>query len=215
MRKIILLTLLIFTVFLGLILGPIMVDYDGYVLVVMENGTLQLRIFGVLLLMFGLVIFTWLAFWLLRNLLRLFSGSRNWLWGWSSRKRQNAFTGGLLSLAAGDYQEAQKHLAKIEYEDFDGVNLLAAAEVEIQLQNPEKARQLWEHATEYPKAVVAAKLNLIRHYLSLGDTQQAQTLVNSFDEKQAKLKSVVVVSAQTLAQSGKWQELDNKPSLTR
>lgn len=210
MRKIVLLALVIVVIFAGLVLGPALVEYDGYILVVMEHGTMQLRVFGVFLLLFGLFIVGWLLLWVVKNLVRMLSGSKSWLWSWSSRKRQNAFTGGLLALASGDYEEARKHFSRIEHEDFDGVNLLAAAEVELQLQNPDKAYSLWQQATSFPKAVLAAKLNLIRHCLAQDDTQQARELVDSFEEKHKKLKSVIVVAAQTLAQSGNWRELEEK-----
>ena len=78
MKKIVLLTLIVAVVFLGLILGPKLVQYDGYVLVVMEHGTLQLRVFGVLLLLVGLFLIGWLTLWLVKNLIRVFSGSRSW-----------------------------------------------------------------------------------------------------------------------------------------
>lgn len=210
MRKVVLLIIVFAVIFTGLILGPALVEYDGYVLVVMEHGTLQLRVFGVFLLLFGFFIVGWIFLWLIKNALRMFSGSKSWLWSWSSRKRQNAFTEGLLALASGDYQDAQKQLARIEQEDFDGVNLLAAAEVELQLGNPAKAYDLWQQATSFPKALLAAKLNLARHCLAQNDTKQAQEIIDSFDDKHKKLKSVVVLAAQALAQSGRWQELESK-----
>lgn len=209
MKKVMIVTLLIALIFAGLLLGPALVEYDGYVLVVMENGTLQLRVFGVLLLSIVLVVLGWLFSWLIRKTYNIISGSHNWLWSWSSKKRQQAFTNGLLALAAGDYLDAQKQLAKIENEDFDGLNLLASAEIELQLGNSDKARDYWHQASTFPKAFVASQLNLIRDHLSTGNTSQAQVLIDTFDDKQKKLKSVVQISAQTLAQSGHWKTLEN------
>lgn len=210
MRKVILLILIFLVIFSGLILGPALVEYDGYVLIVMEDGTMQLRIFGVLLLLVGFGLVSWFTIWAVKRLVHVFSGSKSWLWGWSARKQQKAFSEGMLALAAGDYSIAQKQLAKIEGEDFDGVNLLAAAEAELQTGNPQRAVLLWEQALDYPKAVVPSKLNLVRHYLSTGNIAEAQSIIESIDDRHFKLKSVVEAAAMVLTRSGKWRELESK-----
>lgn len=210
MRKIILLILTFLVVFSGLLLGPVFVEYDGYVLIVTEDGTMQLRIFGVLLILVALFFTGWLIFKVVKVALQAFSGSKNLFGGWSSRKRQRAFSEGLLSLAAGDHHTAQKQLALIEDEDFDGVNLIAAAEVELNLGNETKALELWEKAYQYPKAEIAAKIHTIKHLLAQNKVEDAQSVVDSFEEKHFKQKPVIDAAVATLAKGGKWEALEQK-----
>lgn len=207
MRRLLLISLLVVVIFGGLLLGPALVEYDGYLLVVMENGTLQMSIFGVILSLLIVAAIGWIFIWLIKKIIGVMSGSQQWFGSWSSRKRQKAFTQGLISLAEGDAQAAQKWLQKIENEDFDGINLLAAAEVELQLKNTERAREYWQKAGMYSQSEVAATLCLARDRLSQADPKAALSLIHQLSDSQRKKPSVIKVWAESLAQAGRWQEL--------
>lgn len=208
MKRLFLILVIITVVVAGIILGPLVVQYEGYVLVVMESGTYQMRTFGALLTLVVALATIWLIFWSAKRLFSLVSGTQNWVWSWSSRKKKNAFTDGLLALSIGDYGLAQKHLSKIEEQDFDGINLLAGAEAELQLGNQDKARELWQMAAFYPKAELAAKLNLIRDQLAQSQTASALEQIEQLEPKMQMTKPILKVWAQALIQAGRYRELE-------
>jgi HemY protein len=208
MKKILLILIIITVMVAGIMLGPAVVEYEGYVLIVMEHGTYQMRIFGALMTLLVACLVGWFIWWCTKRLFRILSGTQSWVWSWSSRKKKHAFTDGLLALSVGDYEVARKQLVKIEDDDFDGINLLAAAEAEIQLGDQQKARELWLYAASYPKAELAANLNLIRDLLAQNDTSAALERISQLDSKIQMTKPMLAVWAQALTQAGKYRELE-------
>lgn len=213
MKKILLLVLLIVIIIAGLSAGPALVNYDGYFLIVLESGTFQLSIFGLVFSMAVLFIGLWLLIILTRKLIRILSGSQDWLFGFSRRRKQKAFTLGLISLAEGNYIEARKNLIRIEQEDFDGLNLLALAEAEGQLDNKSAAREYWYQASQISKTQLAASLCLIRDHLAVDESKQALTNINSLSDKLKRNTSVIKLWARALEMNGDYAELkSNLPS---
>ncbi|MCC2617537.1 heme biosynthesis protein HemY [Aestuariibacter halophilus] len=208
MRKVTYLLAFLGLIIAGLLLGPLAVNYDGYVLIVMEHGTVQLRIFGVLLLLLIVGLATWLLLLVARVGFRTFGGSKDWLFNWSARKRRRAFRDGLLALAAGNYEASRKSLEKLEDGDeFDGINLIAQGEVCMRTGEPEKAITLWQMATEIPAARLAATLNLVRERLDHRDADAALTLLGTLADKEAAQPPTVNLHAEALAMAGQWQTL--------
>ncbi|MDU0353502.1 heme biosynthesis HemY N-terminal domain-containing protein [Paraglaciecola aquimarina] len=195
---------------IALMVGAMVFDDRGYVFVEFSGWVVEMNVFSLAIsLIFIFVGFMFLN-WLVKTCLRAASGSRNWLGNWGSRKKQKAFTGGLIALAETNYLEAQSHFHKIENEDFDGINLLAAAETEMQLGQPQKAQEYWRMASTYDKSALAANLCLIRHALGLQHNEEALTLIDELSSKQKEQPVVIKVWAQALAQAGKWQTLKDK-----
>jgi HemY protein len=138
------------------------------------------------------------------------SGSKSWLGNWGRRKKQQAFTSGLIALAETNYLVAREQLSKIENENFDGLNLLAAAQAEVQLGEEQQARRLWQMASKYKKSALAANTFLIRDALQQHKPGKAIELIQGLDEKQRSQVVILKLWAQALAETGKWQELQDK-----
>ena len=198
---------------IAVLIGSLIFDDKGYVFIDFAGYVVEMNVFSMaimtILVIVGLLLFSWLV----KKLIMIISGSKNWLGNWGTRKKKRAFTNGLIALAEQDYLEARKQLASIEQEDFDGLNLLAAAEAELQLQNPEGAQEYWRLATSYPKSAFAAKLCLVRDHLQNQQPMKALEILDDVNDKQKRQKSVLTLRAQALVQAGKWQELkDRLPS---
>ncbi len=207
MRKILLLVLLIAIIIAGLSAGPALVNYDGYFLIVLESGTFQLSIFGLIFSMVVLFISLWLLLILTKKLLRILAGSQDWLFSFSRRRKQKAFTLGLISLAEANYIEAKKSLVRIKDEDFDGLNLLALAEAEAQLDNKSAAREYWFQASTVSKTKLAATMCLIRDDLANENSKQALTNINQLSDKLKRNPSVIKLWARALEQDRNYSEL--------
>ncbi|WJG09574.1 heme biosynthesis HemY N-terminal domain-containing protein [Aliiglaciecola sp. LCG003] len=210
MKKIILLLLLIGIIVFGLAAGPALINYKGYFLIALESGTYQLSIFGMVFVLVTLFIVGWLTILLVKKLIDILAGSQDWLFGFSSRRKQKAFTQGLISLAEGNYLDARKSLDKIQNEDFDGINLLALAEAEVQLDNKSRARELWLTASNIEKTRLAANLCIIRDCIIENNCEQALTNINNLPEKQQNSVNVIKLWARCLEQTQKFSLLKDK-----
>lgn len=210
MRRGFLIALIIAAIVGGLILGPKLIEYDGYILIVMESGTLQLSVFGFLLSILGLSFASWFTFVLVRYVFRVVSGSTKWLSGMSSRKRKLALTNGLANLFSHDYETARKNFKKIENFDFDGVNLLAAAQVESRLGEEQKARELWNQATEYKASFIAANTALCASYIASREPESALALLEQLPQQYQREPSIVDTWAKALEAAHKWEVLKEK-----
>jgi HemY protein len=195
---------------IALLIAAMLFGDSGYVFVEFNSWVIEMNVWSLsLTLIFIFVGFMFINL-LIKACIAAASGSKNWLGNWGDRKKQNAFTAGLIALAESNYLIARESFLKIENENFDGINLLAAAEVEIQLGQPQQAKRYWRMATTYQKSALAANLCLIREALRQHQPDAAMTFIQSLSEKQQAQTSVLKLWAQALGQAGRWQELKDK-----
>ncbi|WP_289029682.1 heme biosynthesis HemY N-terminal domain-containing protein [uncultured Paraglaciecola sp.] len=210
MNQLIRIFVVFFVLLIALVIAAMFFDDRGYVLVEFSGRIIEMNVMSLCISL--IFIFVGLMFinFLIKISLAAASGSKSWLGSWGQRKKQKAFTQGLLALAETNYLTAREQLSKIEDVDFDGLNLLAAADVELQLGQPEKAKVFWKKATSYNKAALAAKLCLIRDALNKQDPSTALSIIEDLDEQQQSQVPVIKLWAQALSQAGKWQLLKDK-----
>ncbi|WP_158972625.1 heme biosynthesis HemY N-terminal domain-containing protein [Paraglaciecola sp. L3A3] len=195
---------------IALMVGAMVFDDRGYVFVEFSGWVVEMNVFSLAISLIFIFVGFLLINWLVKNALRAASGSRNWFGNWGARKKQKAFTSGLIALAETNYLTAKNHLSKIENEDFDGINLLAAAEIEMQLGQSQQAQTYWRMASTYEKSALAANLCLIRFALNQQQNDEALQLIETLNAKQKEQATVIKLWAQALAQAGKWQVLKGK-----
>lgn len=210
MKKIVLLLLIIAIVITGLAVGPAFVDYDGYFLIALESGTYQLSIFGFVVALVTLFLVLWLSILIIKKIIDVLAGSQDWLFGFSRRRKQKAFTQGLISLAEGNVEKAQKSLNKIVGEDFDGLNLLALAEAETQLGNKDRAREIWISAAQIPETALAAHLSICKDFILENKCEQALTYINELDDKIQDEIAIIKLWARCLDETSKYSVLKQK-----
>lgn len=198
--------LLIFLV-AGLIAGPHFVGEKGYVLIALKNTTIEMSVISLGIMVFVSVIGFLILEWTLKRIVGAVTGSHNWLGGWGERRRQRLYITGMQALAEGDLSTAQKLLTKTIKADFDGVNLLALADVEAKQGHAERALQYWEQASAIKGCELAAKLNMARFEINQKNGEQALTVINSLSIQQKQKPNVIVVWAGALAAAGEWHTL--------
>jgi len=203
--------LALFIALLGAVLvGSLVFDDKGYVFIEFSDWIIEMNVFSMAIMAILALVGVLVLSWLVQKIFMLFAGSKNWLGNWGSRRKKNAFTNGLIAMAENNYLEARKQLATIKEEDFDGLNLLAAAEAEMQLAQPQRARENWRLAATFPKSALAAKMSLIRDHLQHQQASDALVIIADMNDKQKNQPVVLRLWAQTLAQAGKWQELKDR-----
>jgi HemY protein len=192
---------------IGVVVAAMFFDDSGYVMVEFNGWVVEMNAWSLSLSLIAIFVGLMLINLLVKTSLAAASGSKSWLGNWGNRKKQKAFTYGLIALAETNYLIARENFNKIENDDFDGINLLAAAEAEKQLGQPEQAKSYWRLAATYEKSTLAATLCLIRDALQHHLPDEAMTLIQGLNQKQQAQKPVLKLWAQALGQAGKWQEL--------
>jgi HemY protein len=210
MRQLIRIFLVLVILLITVVIAAMIFDDSGYVMVEFNGWVVEMNVWSLSLSLIAIFVGFMFINLLVKATLAAASGSKNWLGNWGSRKKQKAFTAGLIALAETNYLLAREHFHKIENEDFDGINLLAAAEAEIQLGQPQQAKSYWRMATTFEKSAMAANLCLIRDALQHQQANDALTLIQGLSEKQQGQTPVLKLWAQALRQAGKWQELQEK-----
>jgi HemY protein len=210
MNQLIRIVFVLFILLITVVIAAMIFDDSGYVMVEFNGWVVEMNVWSLSLSLIAIFVGLMFINLLVKTSLAAASGSKNWLGNWGSRKKQKAFTAGLIAMAETNYLIAKEYFKKIENEDFDGINLLAAAEAEIQLGQPEQAKRYWRMATTYEKSNLAANLCLIRDALQRHQADEAIALIESLSEKQQIQTSVLKLWAQALGQVGKWQELKDK-----
>ena len=193
-----------------LVIGAMIFDDRGYVFIEFIGYAIEMNVMSLaisaILVFSGLQLFNWF----INATVNAASGSRSWLGNLGQRKKQTLFRKGLIALAENNYHAAKDALGKIENDDFDGINLLAAAQVEVHLGQTQNARLLWQKAATIESSSLAANLCLMRDALQHQQANSALTIVTNLTEKQRHQALVIKLWAQALADAGHWQELKTK-----
>jgi HemY protein len=210
MSQLIRIVLVLLILLITVVIAAMMFDDPGYVMVESNGWVVEMNVWSLSLSLIAIFVGFMFINLLVKATLAAASGSKSWLGNWGNRKKQKAFTAGLIALAETNYLIARENFKKIENEDFDGINLLAAADVETQLGQTEQAKSYWRMAKTYEKSALAANLCLIRDALQHYQSDEAIVLIQSLSEKQQAQTPVLKLWAQALIQAGKWQELKDK-----
>ena len=198
--------LLIFLV-VGLIVGPNLVGEKGYVLIALKNTTIEMSVISLGIMVFVAVIGFLVLEWGIKRIVGAITGSRHWLGGWGQRRRQRFFTTGMQALAEGDLSVAQKFLGKTANTDFEGLNLLALADVAAKQGNTVKALSFWQQAAAIKGSELAAKLNMARFEISQNNGAEALAIIDSLSLQQKQKAHVIEIWAGALAAAGEWHTL--------
>jgi HemY protein len=205
-RLLILLAILI----AGLIAGPYLIGHKGYVLIALGHWTVEMSVISLGLMLTGAILAFLLLEWLIKRLLTLATGSRQWLGNWGERRRRKSFSQGLIALEENNLAEAEKHLARVDSDRFSGLDLLLAAQAALRSGQPDKAREKWTQALDYPSCALAARLHLSELALAQHNPARALALLSELDDKQQRHPQVAALWARALAASGKWRVLQEK-----
>jgi HemY protein len=197
---------------IGLVAGPYLIGQKGYVLIALDNWTIEMSVVSLMILILGAIVCFLILEWFFKKVWYAFSGSQKWFSGWTDRKHNKAFTQGLVALDEANYAEADKQLSTVGDGKFAGVELLAAAQAANNLGDSDKAVSLWEKAQNEKASRLAATIHLIEHHIKQRNPSEAIALIKQLPEKEQKNQRVVTLWVQALANSGQWQTLKDNLS---
>lgn len=210
MRRLIVAIVLIIALLAALLVAPQVVGDKGYVLISMGSMLIEMTVVSLVISLLLAALVLWVAIRLISRLKGWLTGSRQWFGSLSRRKRQRNFYRAIQAYAQGDLAMANKAFSHTLDGDFDGVNLLLAAQVAHDLGEQKRAGELLEHASDYPHCVRAARIQQARVLLANHQPEAALATLERLEDKDANHKQVVQLKADCMARAGQWQQIQTQ-----
>ena len=207
MRRLVIIVGVIIALLAALIVAPQVVGDKGYVLISMGSLVIEMTVVSLAISLLVAIVLIWVLLKILGVVKGWLTGSRQWFGRLSRKKRQRSFYRGVQAYAQGELMQARKAFEQSLEGDFDGANLLLAAQVAFELGEPKRAAELLDHASDYEHCAVAARVQQARMLKREGNPEAALVVLDKLNEKQAAEKSVVQLKADCLAQAGQWQTI--------
>jgi HemY protein len=212
MRKLLLYIFLLILFFVGLLFGHAAVGEKGRIFIAMGDWRVQMSVVSAAIsLLIGFVVIT-LLWWSIKRLFRMITGSRNWFGVLSRRKQNKAFFSAINACVIGDYENAHKLINKTFPGEFDGANYILAADIDRHLNEGKNVENLLSIAETFPPSQTSAKTQQAAWCLQQHQFQQAESILESIDQKAQRHAVVVRLWLSVLAALGKWDRVKEKLS---
>lgn len=88
----------------GIVVGSMIVGYQGYVLIQIDNYNIEISVTGLAIILILAMVVLFVIEWLLRRIFRIGAYIRGWFVGRKRRRVRKQIEQALLKLAEGDYQ---------------------------------------------------------------------------------------------------------------
>lgn len=192
----------------GMILGPMVVGQKGYVLVVMDDYSIETSVLAMVMILLIFYAALQVVEWFLVNLFTLWGRTRHWF-GWRRRRvaRKKSLSG-VLALAEGDFIEAEKlSVRNAPLSEMPLLNYLTAAEAAQQrgrVSQRDNYLQLAEDKYGTQLAVHATRLRLL---LDNGEYEEALAYLNNQSAAMRNESALLRHSYLIYQQLGEWQLL--------
>jgi len=199
--------IIILAIVLGLILGPLIKDVPGFIIIALGNYTLQTRLWQLIVVAIVSQLLLMLLYHLFSRLWRSAGNIKNWSGGRSGKKSRQNTTNGMIALAEGNWKRAEKLLIKgINNTDTPLINYLGAARA-AQAQRSDARRDTYlrqAHNVE-PNAEVAIGLTQATLQLNHGQYEQALASLTHLQQLAPKHEYVLFLLQKLYRQLGDWQ----------
>jgi HemY protein len=199
--------LALFVIVLGLamLLGPVLANHPGYVMIVVAGVTIEATFVGLILVLLGAGVAWWGLWWLLKRLFHLPRISFSFLRSRKERRARQALQQGILAFARQDWQNAHQlfEIAKSE-PLWDKARLTMASYSALRAGDFAKANQ---RAAELDPDDTDSSLLLADLWLAQGDALKAVTVLAPKIAAEPKNQSLGRCYMAALQQAGQWQSL--------
>lgn len=201
MKKLLLIVASLLVIVLAAILAPVLLDDPGHVRIDVGTWRLEMSV----LVLVGLVVLFWVALSLVIGLLR---------WPGIALRRartaraQRQLEQGLLSLAEGDWGQAEKHLNRALSHHGSPAGYLAAARAAQGQAEPER-RDAWLKLADgrFGRRHRVAGLTRARLLLSEGLADEAVPILEALHLRKQRHAGVLRLLLQAYQDAGRWRDL--------
>ncbi|OBP13554.1 hypothetical protein A5320_16570 [Rheinheimera sp. SA_1] len=199
--------LALFVIVLGLamLLGPVLANHPGYVMIVVAGVTIEATFVGLILVLLGAGLVWWGLWWLLKRLFHLPRISFSFLRSRKERRARQALQQGVLAFARQDWQNAHQlfEIAKSE-PLWDKARLTMASYSALRAGEFAKANQ---RAAELDPDDADSSLLLADLWLAQGDALKAVAVLTPKIAAEPKNQPLGRSYLAALQQAGQWQTL--------
>jgi len=199
--------LALFVIVLGLamLLGPVLANHPGYVMIVVAGVTIEATFVGLILVLLAVGFSWWLLWWLLKRLFHLPRISFSFLRSRKERRARQAFQQGILAFARQDWQHAHQlfEIAKSE-SAWDKARLTMASYSALRAGDVAKANQ---RAAQLDPDDADSSLLVADLWLAQGDAQKAVAVLGPKVTAEPKNQALGRCYMAALQQAGQWQTL--------
>lgn len=200
--------LLVAIVIIGLVLGPDLAGSKGYILISMGNYTIETTVSKGLLLALFFYAFLVALEWLFHKIIGVSRNSLGWFSHRRHKKARQDTYAGMLALAEGHYDDAEKLTAKsAKHSDTPLLNYLTAAEAAHERGDTQKRDDYLKQANENQEHQFAVGLTQARLSLQQGLYEEAYADLKRLHQQQPKHHKVTRLLAEVMQQLQQWQEL--------
>ena len=210
--------LLLITIAIGLLIGPLIKDIPGFVVIALGDYTVQTRLWQAIVMVIVLMLVFILGYHLIAKLWNSAGRIKNWKGGRRWKKSRQKTINGMIALAEGDWIKAEKWLTSaIPDSDTQLINYLAAAQA-AQAQKADGRRDDYlrqAHSAE-PNAEIAIGLTQAQLQLNHGQYEQALATLTHLQNLAPKHGHVLFLLQKLYRHLGDWQRfLDIVPLLKK
>ncbi len=197
---------LISTIAIGLIVGPLIKDIPGFVVIALGDYTVQTRLWQLIVMVILLQLLFILLYHLVAHAWSSAGNLRTWSGGRRGKKSRQNTINGMIALAEGDWKNSEKLLTKgIQDSDTQLINYLAAARA-AQSQKADARRDNYlrqAHVAE-PNAEIAIGLTQAHLQLNHGQYEQALATLTHLKNLAPKHEHVLFLLQNLYRQLGDW-----------
>jgi|GEM_PF-1574249 len=186
------LLILVLIVFAGLLVGPMLIDQKGYVLIAVNDWTVETSVVVMVMLILVFYALLQLFEWLLVNTLTFWGRTRNWF-GWRRQRVAREKTlASVLDLAQGEYLLAEQNSARnAQLSDKPLLNYLTAAQAAQRQGKSEQRDQYLERADELKGGKLAVQTTRLKLHIDADEFDEALVWLKEQSEVTLSQKAIL------------------------
>ncbi|NRA69732.1 MAG: hypothetical protein HRU24_01830 [Gammaproteobacteria bacterium] len=205
MIRLLILALIVFT---GLLVGPMLIDQKGYVLIAVNDWTIETSVVVMVMMMLVFYALLQLLEWSIVNTLTFWGRTRNWF-GWRRQKiaREKTLVS-VLDLAQGDFSIAEKNSARnARLSEKPLLNYLTAAQAAQQQGKIEQRDHYLQCADDLDDGQLAVDTTRLKLHIDADEYQQALDWLSNQTHDTLRQKSILRYAYLVYVKLERWEWL--------
>lgn len=202
----------------GIIIGPMFAGHQGYVLIQTDKYNIETSVTGLIIILALLMLLLFIIEWIIRRISLTGSHTRDWFLGRKRKRARKQTHAGLVKLAEGDYQKAEKLMARnADHAEQPAINYLMAAEAAQQRGDSLQVNQYLQLAAEAADGdTLPVDITRVRIQLAREEFDEARHGIDALLNRAPRHPEVLRLAEQAYLHTHSYEALiDLIPSLTK
>jgi len=182
---------------------------EGRVIMTLPGTIVQTSLLGSFLIFLASFFTLLFIIWLIKKVLSITSGSRNWLGALSKKQRTQDFYQSINAMLMNEHEQARKLIDKTTDGDFQGTNFLIAAELARRSGDSEQAQAYLIQAMDYPICEPLALMKQAGLCIHNKQYDEAMNLLSAVEGNIRKTRTFVVLKLRILEGLNDWEQIQS------